>query len=61
LFYLSLSYNSKAWNSKVSREAQANSLASTELQRILKRYSTSKLYKNSKHTNIKRINLKEKE
>jgi len=46
---------------KASREAHANLLALAELQRILKKYITSKLYKNSKHTNIKRKNLKEKE
>jgi hypothetical protein len=38
---------------KASREAKKNFLASAKLLRILKNYRTSKIYKNSKQTNIK--------
>jgi len=48
-----LSCNFQAWSLKALREVKANSLASAELQRILKNYTISGLYRNSKHTNIK--------
>jgi hypothetical protein len=38
---------------RASKEVEENSLALVEILRILKNYRTSKLYKNSKQSNIK--------
>ncbi len=45
---------------RASREAKKNFLASAKLLRILKNYRTSKIYKNSKQTNIKKKTWKRK-